>query len=389
MTSETVALIEIENADEVFAAYGKVSHELFLGEFEERVKQLARSTDKIIKLQPHKLCVLLKGISDPLQIELAGAKLTRLFVPPICILDEEVTVNVRAAFVPPAADCPDTKTRLRMAESSLSEARRTNEPFVIRDASVDSSPTVALKRAREVEVAFERGEFVMYFQSQVHAGFRNVVAAEGLMRWHDPENGVRPPSDFLPYAESRDIMRSLTWFAIKSCVSQCAEWPDSISVAVNVSPLLLLDTELLPNVQDALAIFGLSAERLTIEITEDAVIEEPGQALEVLNELRAMGVKVSIDDFGIGYSSLAYFRDLSVDELKVDRSFVSNMLERPKDRKIVKAIIDLAHNFSMRVVAEGVEDNETADALQELGADLLQGYWFSKPVPEAEFRKLL
>ena len=96
-----------------------------------------------------------------------------------------------------------------------------------------------------------------------------------------------------------------------------------------------------------------------------------------------------MDDFGIGYSSLAYFRDLPVDELKVDRSFVSNMLERPKDRKIVKAIIDLAHNFSMRVVAEGVEDNETADALQELGADLLQGYWFSKPVTEAEFRKLL
>jgi len=200
---------------------------------------------------------------------------------------------------------------------------------------------------------------------------------------------VRPPSDFLPFVESLDLMRSLTWFALKSCVSQCAAWPENISVAVNISPRLLLDAELVPNVQDALAIFGLAAERLTLEITEEAVIEDPDQALVVLNELRATGVKVSMDDFGIGYSSLANFRDLAVDELKIDRSFVSHMLERPKDRKIVKAIIDLAHNFSMQVVAEGVEDDGTADVLQELGADLLQGFWFSKPVTEAEFRKLL
>ena len=390
MNPETLALVEIENADEVFAAFGEASGEQFLRAFEDRVRQLARPCDKIIKMLPHKLCLLLRGIHDPLQIQLAGAKLTRLFEPPISILDEEVKVTVHAAFVPPAEDCPDTTTRLRLAESSLSEARKNGEPFVIRDAAVGATPTaVAMKRAREVEVAFERGDFVMYFQSQVDAGSRNVAAAEGLMRWDDPENGVRPPSDFLPYVESLDLMRSLTWFALKSSVSQCAAWPEHISVAVNISPRVLLDTELVPHVQDALAIFGLAAERLTLEITEDAVIEEPDQALVMLNELRATGVKVSMDDFGIGYSSLAYFRDLPVDELKVDRSFVSNMLERPKDRKIVKAIIDLAHNFSMRVVAEGVEDNETADALQELGADLLQGYWFSKPVTEAEFRKLL
>lgn len=390
MNLETLALVEIENADEIFAVYGEASGEQFLRTFEDRVRQLARPCDKIIKMQPHKLCLLLRGIHDPLQIQLAGAKLTRLFEPPISILDEEVKVTVHAAFIPPAEDCPDTTTRLRLAESSLSEARKNGEPFVIRDAAAGGTPTaVAMKRAREVEVAFEQGDFVMYFQSQVDAGSRNVVAAEGLMRWDDPENGVRPPSDFLPFVESLGLMRSLTWFALKSSVSQCAAWPEHISVAVNISPRVLLDAELVPHVQDALAIFGLAPERLTLEITEDAVIEDPDQALIMLNELRATGVKVSMDDFGIGYSSLAYFRDLPVDELKVDRSFVSNMLEHPKDRKIVKAIIDLAHNFSMRVVAEGVEDNETADALQELGADLLQGYWFSKPVAEAEFRKLL
>jgi EAL domain-containing protein (putative c-di-GMP-specific phosphodiesterase class I) len=390
MNLETLALVEIENADEVLTAFGEASQAQFLAAFEDRVRQLARPCDKIIKMQPNKLCVLLRGIHDPLQIQLAGAKLTRLFEPPISILDEEVKVTVHAAFVPPAEDCRDTTTRLRLAETSLREARRSGEPFVIRDAAVGATPTaIAMKRAREVEVAFERGDLVMYFQSQVNAGSRNVVAAEGLMRWDDPEKGVRPPGDFLPFVKSLDLMRSLTWFALKSSVSQCAAWPEHISVAVNISPRVLLDTELVPHVQDALAIFGLAPERLTLEITEDAVIEEPDQALAMLNELRATGVKVSMDDFGIGYSSLAYFRDLPVDELKVDRSFVSNMLERPKDRKIVKAIIDLAHNFSMRVVAEGVEDNETADALQELGADLLQGYWFSKPVREAEFRKLL
>lgn len=388
MNTPTLALVQIENTDEVFTTLGEASLEIFLGEFEDRVREFARSKDEIIKIQPNKLCVLLNEVSDPLQIELAGAKLARFFEAPIQILDDEFKATVHAGFVPPDDKELDIKSRLRIAESALADARKSNQLFIVR-STVIKSKTVEAKRTREIELAFERGEFVMYFQPQIHSGFRNIIGAEGLMRWHHPQKGVRPPADFIPYADRSAVMRSLTWFAIKSSVAQAAEWPAETSVAVNVSPLLLHDRDLIPNVQDALAIFGLSANRLILEITEDAMLEKPDRTLSVLSQLSDLGVKISIDDFGTGYSSLAYFRDLPIDELKIDRSFVTDMLRRPKDQGLVKGIIDLAHNLGMKVVAEGVEDNATADALQQLGADQLQGYWFSKPIQSDAFKQLL
>ena len=388
MHASTLALVQIENADEIFTSLGEASLELFLNEFEERVQNFTRQNDEVLKIQPYKYCVLLQGVTDPLQIELAGAKLARLFEPPIRVLNEEFRALVHTAFVPPAANKVDTKTRLRIAEAGLGEARRTNRSFVIRE-TVEDDKTIAVKRARQIELAFERGEFVMFYQPQVHAGYRNIIGAESLMRWLHPKHGVRPPSEFIPFVDQSAIMRSLTWFAIKSSVAQASTWPASLTVSVNISPLLLHDPDLIPTVEDTLSIFDLPGSRLTLEITEDAMLEDPKKAIDVLCNLQSLGVKIAIDDFGTGYSSLANFREMPADELKIDRSFVTNMLERQRDHDIVKAIIDLGHTLAMKVVAEGIEDNETADELQKMGVDVLQGYWFSKPVPSDDLTKLL
>ena len=238
---------------------------------------------------------------------------------------------------------------------------------------------------REIEQAFERGEFVMYFQPQVDARFRHVTGAEALMRWHSPQRGILGPNEFIPLAERSSLIRPLNWFAIKSAISHCARWSDPLTVAVNIPPLLLQNEELIQVVQDALAIFDLPPGRLILEITENSMIEDPQNTLATLGRLRDVGVKIAIDDFGTGYSSFAYFRDLQVDELKVDRSFVSEMRTRPRDRDIVKAVIDLAHNFSLQVVAEGVEDEETAVELTALGCDVLQGFWIGRPKPADQF----
>ncbi|MGE0621843.1 MAG: putative bifunctional diguanylate cyclase/phosphodiesterase [Pseudomonadales bacterium] len=387
-TGSTLALVELDNAGEVFAELGQASMDLFLDEFSRRVQRFVREGDELIKVQPHKYCVVLHRVSDPIQLELAGAKLHRLFEAPIGVVDEEIKPIVHSAFVPPLADGNDSKRRMRMAESGLNDARRQNRFFVIRDAPVESD-AVSIRRVREVELAFERGEFVMYYQPLVHAGYGNVVSAEALMRWHDPRHGVRPPSEFIPYLDQCAVHGQVTWFAVKAAIAQASRWPRAASVAVNVSPVLLKDEELLPTVRDALSIFGLPAERLTLEITEEAMLADEQGTLSALAQLRALGVRIAIDDFGTGYSSLAAFRDLPVDVLKVDSSFVTNMLEHPRDHDIVRAIIDLAHTFRMKVVAEGVEDAETAEALRELGADLLQGYWFGKPMPAESFVKVL
>lgn len=388
MQNSTLALIQIENADEVFAALGQSSLDLFLAEFEERVGRFARDQDQILKVTPDKLCVLLSNVADDVQIELAGAKLARLFEAPISIVDEEFSARVHTAFVPPDGTSLDTKKRLRIAESGLMNAKKNGLDYVVQCAVAESS-TNPLRRIREVEQAFERGEFVMYFQPQVLASYQSIVGAEALMRWHDPEQGVRAPAEFIPYLDQSALMAEVSWFAIKSSVAQAAEWPSSVSISVNVSPRLLHDQQLSHSVSDALSIFGLDPERLILEITEDAMIENPAETIAVLGRLRALGIKIAIDDFGTGYSSLGNFRDLPVDELKIDRSFVASMLTHPRDNDIVKSIIDLAHTFDMRVVAEGVEDEETAEALRALGADLLQGYWFAKPLPSEQFRRRL
>lgn len=387
MKGSTLALVEIDNHNEVFAALGQASLELFLEEFADRLNQFARAGDELIKVQPNKFCVMLSELSEPVQIELAGAKLSRLFEAPISIVDEEIKASVHSAFVLPMDSERNNRQRLQIAESALMDARAQNRPFVIRDGTGNSHAADA-RRPREIELAFERGEFVMYFQPLVHAGYRNIVGVEALMRWHHPE-GVRSPAEFIPFLDHSAVLSDLTWFALKSSLAQAAVWPQSISVSVNVSPLLILNADLVPTVSDALSLFDFPAERLIIEVTEDTMISDPDGTRTVLQALRHLGVQIAIDDFGTGYSSLASFREMPVDKLKVDRSFVSNILSHPRDQNIVSAIIDLAHAFDMKVVAEGVEDEQTAALLQEMGADLLQGYFFGKPMQAAELKQLL
>ena len=389
MPQDTLLLVELTNADDVAAELGASSEEFYIEEFEHRVRQLARRQDEVMKVRSTKYCLLLRGVCDRQQIELAGAKLGRLFESNFQVLDEEIKPRVHAAFVPPNGAVAELKKRLQIAEAGLREAREEKRSWVIRDALVERQIEQTYRREREVERAFSDGEFVMYFQTKVHAGYRNVIGAEALMRWHSPTQGVRLPGDFIPYISELELQEQFTWFALKAALSSARTWPEGIGVAVNVPAPVLLEPALLDVVRDALAIFDFTPGELTLEITEEAMINDPERAIVNLDSLRALGIRIAIDDFGTGYSSLAYFRNLPVDELKIDRTFVSHMLTERRDRDIVKAIIDLAHNFSMRVVAEGVEDAATADELQRLGCDVLQGFYFSKPVPAEEIAAML
>ena len=382
---DTLMLVELVNAHDVAAELGPASQELFVDEFETRIRQLGRRRDEIVRVQPTKFCVILRDVNDRQQIELAGAKLERLFEENIQLLDEEIRPRVHASFVPPTSRATDTKKRLQVAEAGLREARSEKRFWIIRDALAEKKIDQTHRRTREVESAFSNGEFVMYFQPKVHAAYRNVVGAEALMRWHSPERGVLLPGEFFPFIKEIELQTQFTWFALKAALATASTWPDGIGVAVNIPAAVIHDPVLFDVVGDSLKIFDLEPKRLTLEITEEAMIHNPERAIVNLDSLRALGARIAIDDFGTGYSSLAYFRNLPVDELKVDRAFVTHMLSETRDRDIVKAVIDLAHNFSMQVVAEGVEDAETAEALQRLGCDVLQGFFFGEPAPADEF----
>ena len=229
-----------------------------------------------------------------------------------------------------------------------------------------------------IEQAIEQGEFHLYYQCKVDASFRRVVGAEGLVRWHDQvKEQVIAPGVFIEQVEQSGLIQPLTVQLLRSGISRCAAWPEPQSVAVNVSPKLFESSEIVGVVSDALDFYSLEPGRLILEVTERG--ELPTSAFEHLEALRAVGAKIAIDDFGTGTCSLSYFRDLPADQIKIDGSFVKTMLTSAKDLAIVRGCIDLAHYCDMEVVAEGVEDEATADQLRDYGCDLLQGYAFGKP----------
>jgi EAL domain-containing protein (putative c-di-GMP-specific phosphodiesterase class I)/GGDEF domain-containing protein len=385
----TVGLVRLNRLAEINELIGYETAGLLLDEFEERMRSLIRKQDALIQMDRHTMVLILRGISSSEHVALAAAKLQRIFERPIEVLNETIKVDVHAGFVMLDEGGSVARDVLRRAEAALRRAQEGRAPWVIGDEADSPGTGIDMTLRSRIEEGISQGEFVLYHQPKAHVGFGNIVGSEALMRWHVPGRGIISPMDFIPTAERSDLIRPLTWFALKAAVAECRNWPEEIGVAVNIAPVLLDDPALVRVVQDALAIFNVASARLTLEVTESGLASNPVRAFEVLSGLRQRGVRVAIDDFGTGYSSFAHFRDIPADELKIDRSFVSRMVRSDADARIVKAIIDLAHTFGMKVVAEGVEDDHTVERLKLLSCDYLQGFWLAKPLPRLEFREWL
>lgn len=240
---------------------------------------------------------------------------------------------------------------------------------------------------RELENGIARDELVLHYQPAIDLAEGRVVAVEALLRWRHPKRGLLAPSEFLPTVADDALNGRLTLHIVEKALRDCAAWRDrgvDAAVNVNLSASNTLDGGLPEQIGKLLATCGIPAETLGLEVTEAAILTDPERATAMLVALDRMGVRIAIDDFGTGYSSLAGLRDLPVSELKVDREFVSGLCERPRDEAIVRSTISLAHELEVKVIAEGVEDEQTVNALANLGCDMAQGYYFSRPLPLAE-----
>jgi EAL domain-containing protein (putative c-di-GMP-specific phosphodiesterase class I) len=238
----------------------------------------------------------------------------------------------------------------------------------------------------ELQQAIERGELRLVYQPKLRLLERTVAGAEALLRWEHPARGAIPPERFIPFAEQTGFIKTITAWVVDAAVRQGAAWQRAgrpLRISVNIAAQDLLNPELREQVAAALARHGLPPRLLCVEITESGVMQDAARAVEVLARLQALGVGRSIDDFGTGHSSLAYLKRLSVDELKIDRSFVRSLVEDPKDRAIVLSIIELSHNLGLGVVAEGVEDAAAAEQLRRLGCDEIQGWLVARPLAPA------
>jgi EAL domain-containing protein (putative c-di-GMP-specific phosphodiesterase class I) len=227
---------------------------------------------------------------------------------------------------------------------------------------------------------------VLHYQPKVDTKSDRVTEVEALVRWQHPRHGLMKPDDFIPLAERTGLIKPLTLWVLNEGLRQCAQWNQNgfdVGVCVNLSAPTLLDPEFSDTVTGTLAAYDLEPQRLVLEITESAIMTDPERAMQMLTRLAGIGIRLSIDDFGTGFSSLRYLSKLPVSEIKIDKSFVIDMMTHKNDAMIVRTTIDLGHNLGLKVVAEGVESDEILKRLVELGCDSVQGHYISFPLPAA------
>jgi len=281
----------------------------------------------------------------------------------------------------------DATALLRRADVAMYAAKQAQSGYALYTAAQDQYSPSKLGLTGELRGAIEGDQLCLHYQPKVDLRTGQLDSVEALVRWQHPARGFLPPDQFIPLAEQTGLITPLTHWVLTTAVRQCRAWQNAgrpIRVAVNLSARLLHDERLVETITATLAVHGVQATWLEVEITESAVMADPGRALDTLERLHQMGVRLAIDDFGTGYSSLAYLKRLPVDEVKIDKSFVRDMPTNGDDATIARSIIDLGHNLGLLVVAEGVEDQATWDQLGAMGCDQVQGYYLSRPISAAD-----
>jgi EAL domain-containing protein (putative c-di-GMP-specific phosphodiesterase class I) len=271
---------------------------------------------------------------------------------------------------------------MRRADVAMYKAKRQSKGYLFYEQSMDSHSLFELTMEAELRKAVEAGSFELHYQPKIDIQRKRILGVEALIRWIHPEHGFIAPDQFIPLAEQSGLIHPITEWVLNTALAQANKWQRQgmdIGVAVNLSAYSLNDATLLDMVATALAVSDVPARLLTLELTESAIMSDASCALDILTRLDAMGVRLSVDDFGTGYSSLAYLKRLPVDEIKIDKSFVMDMMEDANDAVIVRSTIDLAHNMGMKVVAEGIENSEIWDRLSELHCNMGQGFYMCRP----------
>lgn len=286
----------------------------------------------------------------------------------------------------------DPRILLNKAQQAMLQAHENGQQWLAYDSKQEKAFVRHHLLFGKLRAAQTKRHLHMHFQPQIDLVTGLVIGAEALMRWHDPVEGFIPPCEFIPVAEESGLILPLTNWLVDVCMQECAMWRKQnfdLHMSINLSARNLLDPELINVLQASLRKYHLSATDIMLEITESCFMSSPERAMEVIQRLHEIGFGLSIDDFGTGYCSLSYIKNLPINELKIDQSFVRKLLQNSGDQAIVSSTIDLAHNFELQIVAEGIEDEQTGKWLQARGCDIGQGYFYAKPMASEAFAAFL
>jgi diguanylate cyclase (GGDEF)-like protein len=389
-----VLLFDLDHFKQVNDTLGHRAGDELLREIATRLSAVTRPDDLAIRLGGDEFIVVIGGlISDPHRIAAEAARrLLALLNEPVLLDGVAVPVeaSVGIALVPEHGT--DVAEILRCADRAMYSAKRTGNTAAVYRPSYD--PTAeGLELLGQVQDAIRTGQFDVHYQPRIQLSTGRVSGGEALVRWRHPERGMLPPNQFIPALEQSTLILPLTLEVLDQAVSQAARWRAltgrHIPVAVNISPRCLLHPELAGDILNVLATYGVPSRDLTLEITETIALTDLDVVDTLLTQLRDAGVQLSVDDFGTGYSSMSFLRKVQVDEVKIDRQFVTGSTTSAADRAIVASTIALAHGLGAIIVAEGIETVDELDLLTELGADHAQGYHFSPAVDREAFVRLL
>ncbi|WP_419318309.1 putative bifunctional diguanylate cyclase/phosphodiesterase [Caulobacter sp. ErkDOM-E] len=356
----------------------------------ERLRGCVREGDTVARLGGDEFAVVQTGLTDLTGATRLAERVVEAMAAPFDLQGHQVMIgaSVGVSVAPSDGDNPDEL--LKKADMALYRAKADGRgAFHFFERAMDEQ--LQARRALELDLrrALVAGEFQLYYQPLYHLGDDRVTGCEALLRWNHPDRGMVSPADFIPIAEEIGLIVQLGEWVLREACAEAATWPDHVRLAVNLSPAQFRDRALVRTVISALAVSGLSAERLELEITESVLLQDNAANMTMLHDLKALGVRISMDDFGTGYSSLSYLRSFPFDKIKIDQTFVRDILEDSDAMAIIKAVLDLGASLGIVTTAEGVETVEQLNALRDQGCAEIQGYFISRPAPASEIARML
>lgn len=381
----SIMMLDLDRFKEINDTLGHHTGDLFLIEIAARLRAVLRESDTVGRLGGDEFAIILPGARDA-AAERVAMKIIKALEKPLELEGHSLfpAGSLGIATYPDHGE--DATELLRFADVAMYVAKRAHGGYFVYNAKVDHHDHARLSLVSELRDAMRLGQFELHYQPQVNLETGQVTRVEALARWPHPQNGMVPPDVFIPVLEKTGLIIAFTYWVLDTALGQWAAWRDAgihlgTTLSVNLSMYNLSDASLPDQLTALLRKWNVDGASLMLEITESSIMNDPERVIQVLSRLKDTGVRFSVDDFGAGYSSLAYLKKLPVSEIKIDKSFVMQMSADVDDAMIVLSTIYLAHNLGLDVVAEGVETQEVLDTLARLKCDIAQGYFVSRPLP--------
>lgn len=392
--SVAVLFIDLDRFKNINDTLGHNAGDRLLQEMARRLTHSLRKGDLVARLGGDEFVVLLEEVSDPSQVSQVARQILNALVREFPLDGQLIHITASIGISTYPDDGLDEFSLMKHADVAMYRAKEGGKNnFQFYSAHMDSHSAAQLALESSLRHAIERDELVLHYQAKVDARSNRITGVEVLARWHHPDRGLLKPEYFIPLAEETGLIIPLTRWVLKEACRQSCAWQKAglppTRIAINLSARQFADESLLADVENTLSEFGMDPSLLELEITESMIMHNTDKTSRILRSLKAMGVHIAIDDFGIGYSSLSHLKQFPIDIIKIDRSFITDIPGDQADEAIAGAIIAMGKSLKIAVVAEGVEEQEQLQFLRSRGCDQIQGYFFSRPLPARDFSKLL